>query len=323
MPRFEDSPRAPCRLTSPLRLRAGRGSRPCGGCCGALEPASGGLGWKAASGSHDRGPSGRLVLRKASTIKGARPGDRLLPRCASSCRGREAPGIRLVWPRLPPLGSPLMCGRARFAVPEAHTPVLWGRVASPAARVPRRLLDRATLRSRATPSAGSGPRVPIFHCLQAGSRGLASLYPSAGALDRGPCYLVPTFWDMVYLVLSWFSDAHLHRGPQAACAYAPCSGVRDTPILDASGHRAGFSRAPAFPWRTIRGQECSLLAPGTARIPTSTRISPMRSCANQRRLAGPGVRGGTCCAVLDLSSVYRSPVSLAVRETPRRQGGCA
>ena len=96
-------------------------------------------------------------------------------------------------------------------------------------------------------------RTSMFHCLQAGTRAEKRAIPAKGLTGTG--YDGHTFWDTETFVLQMLTYAD----PQAA---------RDAlewrhSTLDLARERAtelGQSGA-AFPWRTIRGQECSAYWP--------------------------------------------------------------
>ena len=100
-------------------------------------------------------------------------------------------------------------------------------------------------------------RFGIFHTLQAGARSEARAIPAKGL--TGPGYDGHVFWDTEAYVLHMLS----YTAPAAA---ADALAWRAS-TLDLAMERAkqlGL-RGAAFPWRTIRGQECSAYWPaGTA-----------------------------------------------------------
>jgi alpha,alpha-trehalose phosphorylase len=100
-------------------------------------------------------------------------------------------------------------------------------------------------------------RFGLFHILQAGAR--AEFRPIAAKGLTGSGYDGHTFWDTESFVLPVLTYTH----PSAA---ADALRWRHTGLADAKQHATdlGLSGA-AFPWRTIRGQECSGYWPaGTA-----------------------------------------------------------
>jgi alpha,alpha-trehalose phosphorylase len=100
-------------------------------------------------------------------------------------------------------------------------------------------------------------RVALFHTLQAGARAERRAIPAKGLTGTG--YDGHTFWDMETFVL----PALTYTAPDAA---ADALRWRQS-VLDLAKERARvINRAgAAFPWRTIRGQECSGYWPaGTA-----------------------------------------------------------
>ena len=100
-------------------------------------------------------------------------------------------------------------------------------------------------------------RVALFHTLQAGARAERRAIPAKGLTGTG--YDGHTFWDMETFVL----PALTYTAPDAA---SDALRWRQS-VLDLARERAReINRAgAAFPWRTIRGQECSGYWPaGTA-----------------------------------------------------------
>jgi alpha,alpha-trehalose phosphorylase len=100
-------------------------------------------------------------------------------------------------------------------------------------------------------------RLALFHTLQAGARAERRAIPAKGLTGTG--YDGHTFWDMEAFVL----PALTYTAPEAA---ADALRWRQS-VLDLAQERARvIGRAgAAFPWRTIRGQECSGYWPaGTA-----------------------------------------------------------
>ena len=99
--------------------------------------------------------------------------------------------------------------------------------------------------------------VSMFHCLQAGARSEGRAIPAKGL--TGPGYSGHTFWDTEAFVLQQLT-------------YILPTAARDAlrwrhSILDLARDRAATLglKGATFPWRTIRGQECSAYWPaGTA-----------------------------------------------------------
>jgi alpha,alpha-trehalose phosphorylase len=117
--------------------------------------------------------------------------------------------------------------------------------------------DRADVEIEGDTELQTAVRASMFHCLQAGARAELRAIPAKGL--TGPGYDGHTFWDTEAFVLPMLT----YTIPEAA---------RDAlrwrwGTLDLARERAavlGFEGA-SFPWRTIRGQECSGYWPaGTA-----------------------------------------------------------
>jgi alpha,alpha-trehalose phosphorylase len=100
-------------------------------------------------------------------------------------------------------------------------------------------------------------RFGLFHILQAGAR--AELRPIAAKGLTGPGYDGHTFWDTETFVLPVLTYTH----PDAV---ADALGWRHMILPEARKHAIDLGLAgAAYPWRTIRGQECSGYWPaGTA-----------------------------------------------------------
>ncbi len=96
-------------------------------------------------------------------------------------------------------------------------------------------------------------RTSMFHCLQAGARAEQRAIPAKGLTGTG--YDGHTFWDTESFVLQLLT----YTAPQAA---RDALQWRHSTLEDARARAAelGLSGA-AFPWRTIRGQECSAYWP--------------------------------------------------------------
>ena len=117
--------------------------------------------------------------------------------------------------------------------------------------------DHSDVRVEGDPEVQQAVRFGLFHTLQAGAR--AELRPIGSKGLTGPGYDGHTFWDAETFVL----PALTYTQPTAA---ADVLRWRHS-TLDLARERAqtlGLQGA-AFPWRTIRGQECSAYWPaGTA-----------------------------------------------------------
>jgi alpha,alpha-trehalose phosphorylase len=109
-------------------------------------------------------------------------------------------------------------------------------------------------------------RFGLFHVLQAGARAEGRAIPAKGL--TGPGYDGHTFWDAEIFVLPVLT----YTAPAAACDALAWRHA----TLDLARDRArqlGLAGA-AFPWRTIRGQECSGYWPaGTAAFHVSAAIA--------------------------------------------------
>jgi trehalose/maltose hydrolase-like predicted phosphorylase len=117
--------------------------------------------------------------------------------------------------------------------------------------------DGADVRVEGDPQLQQAVRFALFHVLQAGARGERRCLPAKGL--TGPGYDGHAFWDSEAYVLPVLT----YTQPQAA---ADLLRWRHS-TLDLAKERAATLglRGAAFPWRTIRGQECSGYWPaGTA-----------------------------------------------------------
>jgi alpha,alpha-trehalose phosphorylase len=117
--------------------------------------------------------------------------------------------------------------------------------------------DRADVEIEGDPELQQAVRFGLFHTLQAGARGEQRAIAAKGL--TGPGYDGHTFWDTEMYVLPVLSYTAPHA---AADALAWRHGTLD---LARERARTLGLRGAAFPWRTIRGQECSSYWPaGTA-----------------------------------------------------------
>ncbi|MEV4630422.1 glycoside hydrolase family 65 protein [Micromonospora sp. NPDC049523] len=117
--------------------------------------------------------------------------------------------------------------------------------------------DTSDVRVEGDPEVQQAVRFGLFHVLQAGAR--AELRPIAAKGLTGPGYDGHVFWDTETFVLPVLT----YTLPSAVA-----SGLRwrhsTLPMAQERARTLGLNGA-AFPWRTIRGQECSAYWPaGTA-----------------------------------------------------------
>ncbi len=107
------------------------------------------------------------------------------------------------------------------------------------------------------PEVQQAVRFALFHVLQAGSRGEQRPIPAKGL--TGPGYDGHIFWDMEIFVLPLLALTLPHAAADILrWRYSTLAQAR------ARAHQLGL-RGAAFPWRTIRGEECSGYWPaGTA-----------------------------------------------------------
>jgi alpha,alpha-trehalose phosphorylase len=108
---------------------------------------------------------------------------------------------------------------------------------------------RADVELEGDPQIQQAVRFALFHVLQAGSRGEQRMIPAKGL--TGPGYDGHAFWDTEIFVLPMLTLI-LPRSAADALRWRHS-------ILDKARKRArqlGL-RGAAFPWRTIRGEECS------------------------------------------------------------------
>ena len=130
-------------------------------------------------------------------------------------------------------------------------------------------------------------RFALFHTLQAGARAERRAIPAKGL--TGPGYDGHAFWDSETFVLPVLTYTH----PQAAAdalkwRHATLDLARER------AHTLGLEGA-AFPWRTIRGQECSAYWPaGTAAFHINADIADaviryIRTTGDGEFASGPGL----------------------------------
>ncbi|MDQ3889147.1 MAG: family 65 glycosyl hydrolase [Actinomycetota bacterium] len=136
---------------------------------------------------------------------------------------------------------------------------------------------RADVELEGDPTLQQAVRFALFHVLQAGARAEQRAIPAKGLTGRG--YDGHTFWDMEMYVLPVLT----YVAPEAA---------RDAlrwrhATMDLAQARARqlYLGGVTFPWRTIRGQECSGYWPaGTAAFHVSAAVAD----ATRRYLAASG-----------------------------------
>ena len=117
--------------------------------------------------------------------------------------------------------------------------------------------DRADIELDGDPELQQALRFGLWHTLQAGARGERRAIPAKGL--TGPGYDGHTFWDTESYVLPVLT----YTAPKGA-ADALRWRQETLPMARDRAHTLGL-RGAAFPWRTIRGQECSSYWPaGTA-----------------------------------------------------------
>ena len=150
-------------------------------------------------------------------------------------------------------------------------------------------------------------RFGLFHILQAGAR--AEHRPIAAKGLTGTGYDGHTFWDTESFVL----PVLMYTQPAAA---ADALRWRHLVLSEAKQHAADLGLAgAAFPWRTIRGQECSGYWPaGTAAFHINADIADAVSPLPERH-RGHQVRGGS-----RTRATGRDGAAVAVTRPARRHG---
>ncbi|GAB3817194.1 hypothetical protein GCM10027605_67500 [Micromonospora zhanjiangensis] len=117
--------------------------------------------------------------------------------------------------------------------------------------------DASDVRVEGDPEVQQAVRFGLFHVLQAGAR--AELRPIAAKGLTGPGYDGHTFWDTETFVLPVLTYT------QPTAVVSALRWRHSTLHLAQDRARTLGLRGAAFPWRTIRGQECSAYWPaGTA-----------------------------------------------------------
>lgn len=108
---------------------------------------------------------------------------------------------------------------------------------------------RADVEIEGDPEIQQAVRFALFHVLQAGSHGRARMIPAKGL--TGPGYDGHAFWDTEIYVLPMLTLI-MPRATAAALRWRHST----LALAKKRAHQLGL-RGAAFPWRTIRGEECS------------------------------------------------------------------
>jgi alpha,alpha-trehalose phosphorylase len=117
--------------------------------------------------------------------------------------------------------------------------------------------DRADVELEGDPALQQAVRFALFHVVQAGARAEKRAIPAKGLTGSG--YDGHSFWDMETYTLPVLT----YVAPEAA-RDALCWRHATMDLAEARARELGL-KGVAFPWRTIRGQECSGYWPaGTA-----------------------------------------------------------
>jgi len=126
--------------------------------------------------------------------------------------------------------------------------------------------DRADVDLDGDPVLQQAVRFSLFQVVQAGARAEGRAIPAKGLTGRG--YDGHSFWDMEMYTLPVLTYVAPHA---AADALRWRHATLD--LAEARAHELGLKGA-AFPWRTIRGQECSGYWPaGTAAVHVNADIA--------------------------------------------------
>ena len=197
---------------------------------------------------------------------------------------REIPGLRLVEPAVPAGAARPGCRRACTARATAAGRACW----TLSARSSTTSGTAPMSRSKATRYVQQAVRFGLFHLLQASARAEGRGIASKGLTGTG--YDGHIFWDTEGFVLPVLTYTLPHAAADALRWRAS--------TLDLAKERAAQLdlKGAAYPWRTIRGQECSAYWPaGTAALHINADIAMAferyRDC-HRRRFAGEGLRAG-------------------------------
>jgi alpha,alpha-trehalose phosphorylase len=146
--------------------------------------------------------------------------------------------------------------------------------------------DRADVELEGDAALQQAVRFALFHVLQAGARAEKRAIPAKGLTGGG--YDGHTFWDM-----ETYSLPVLTYVAPAAARDALLWRHSTMDLAEARAHELGL-RGVAFPWRTIRGQECSGYWPaGTAAFHINADIADavrryVAATGDEEFEAGPG-----------------------------------
>jgi alpha,alpha-trehalose phosphorylase len=146
--------------------------------------------------------------------------------------------------------------------------------------------DRADVELEGDAALQQAVRFALFHVLQAGARAEKRAIPAKGLTGGG--YDGHTFWDM-----ETYSLPVLTYVAPAAARDALLWRHSTMDLAEARAHELGL-RGVAFPWRTIRGQECSGYWPaGTAAFHINADIADavrryVAATCDEEFEAGPG-----------------------------------
>ena len=207
--------------------------------------------------------------------------DRRLPAAtrASAAHG-QVRGVRLVQPALAARAA--RPGRRRAVAATLRRLGRPGRTSSGSTSTTSGTAP--TSRSTGTPrcSRPSGSRCSTS--LQAGARAERRAIPAKGL--TGPGYDGHAFWDTEMLRAA---GAHVHRA--AGRGATRCAGGTRPSTWPGSGPQTLGLRGAAFPWRTIRGQECSGVLAGRHRgLPHQRRHRGGGDAATSQATGDDGVR---------------------------------
>ena len=150
-------------------------------------------------------------------------------------------------------------------------------------------------------------RFAIFHTLQAAARAEQRAIPAKGLTGGG--YDGHSFWDMDTFVAAVLT----YIAPEAA-ADALRWRHATLPLAEDRARELGYEGA-TFPWRTIRGQECSGYWPaGTAALHVNADVADavrryLAATGDSRLRGGPGDR-----------AARRDGAAVALGRPPRRRG---
>ena len=203
-------------------------------------------------------------------------------------RVHQVPGLRLVEPALAAVGA--RPGRRGRRVSARRTGWDDARAAASASTWTD-YWERADVEIEGDGELQQAVRFALFHTLQAGARAERRAIPAKGL--TGPGYDGHVFWDTETFVLPLLTYTH----PDAVVDAL----LWRHATLDLAMERAQTLRleGAAFPWRTIRGHECSAYWPaGTGGVPHQRRHRRRRDPlpAGHRRRGLRGRRRASSCS---------------------------